>query len=90
MGFLFCGNKVPMSCGECGKGYRTAACVTSNNVVEDIKGGCQKLLSRFCPLRGGGTPPFPLSFFEHNNCPLRGGGVPPNSAKENSAKVQVF
>ena len=37
MGFLFCGNKVPMSCGECGKGYRTAARVTAGNVVEDIK-----------------------------------------------------
>ena len=36
MGFLFCGNKVPMSCGECGKGYRTAARVTAGNVVEDI------------------------------------------------------
>ena len=37
MGFLFCGNKVPMSCGECGKRYRTAARVTAGNVVEDIK-----------------------------------------------------
>ena len=33
------------------------------------------------PLRGG-VPPFPLSFFEHNDCPLRGGGVPPKSVKE--------
>ena len=38
------------------------------------------------PLR---YPPFPLSFFEHIDCPLRGGGTP-NSAKENSAKMQVF
>ena len=38
-----------------------------------IKGGCQKLLSVFFPLRGG-DPPFLLSFFEHNNFPLRGGG----------------
>ena len=44
-----------------------------------IKGTLQKLLSGFCPLRGG-EPPFPLSFFEHNDCLLRGGGVPPNSA----------
>ena len=40
------------------------------------------------PLRGGYSP-FPLSFFEHNDCPSRGGGTP-NSAKENSAKKQVF
>ena len=26
---------------------------------------------------GGGPPPFPLSFFEHNDCPLRGGGCTP-------------
>ena len=45
------------------------------------KGTHQKLLSGFCPLRGG-VPPFPLSFFEHNDCPLRGGGVPPDSVKE--------
>ena len=46
------------------------------------KGSFQKLFSGFCPLRGGGYPPFPLSFFEHIDCPLRGGGVPPNSVKE--------
>ena len=47
------------------------------------KGGFQKLLSEFCPLREGGEyPPFPLSFFEHNDCLLRGGGVPPKSVKE--------
>ena len=40
------------------------------------KGTCQKLLSGFCPLRGGDTP-FPLSFFEHNDFPLRGGVYPP-------------
>ena len=31
---------------------------------------------------GGWYPPFPLSFFEHNDCLLRGEGVPPNSVKE--------
>ena len=35
------------------------------------KGGC-----------GWGYPPFPLSFFGHNDFPLRGVGVPPNSVKE--------
>ena len=40
------------------------------------KGSFQKRFSGFCPLRGGGYPPFPLSFFEHNDCPLRGGGTP--------------
>ena len=44
----------------------------------DCKGTCQKRFSGFCPLRGGGGyPPFPLSFFEHNDCPLRGEGPPP-------------
>ena len=47
------------------------------------KGTCQKRFSGFCPLRGGGgVPPFPLSFFEHNDCLLRGGGIPPKSVKE--------
>ena len=41
------------------------------------QGTCQKLLSGFCPLRVGGYPPFPLTFFEHNDCLLRGEGVPP-------------
>ena len=50
------------------------------------KGRCQKRFSGFFPLRGGGYPPFPLSFFEHNDCPLRGGGVPPNSVKVFLAK----
>ena len=44
------------------------------------KGGFQKLLSGFFPLRGG-YPPIPLSFFGHNDFPLRGGGVPPNFIK---------
>ena len=41
------------------------------------KGRCQKRFSGFCPLRGGGTPPCPLSFFEHTDCPLRGGECTP-------------
>ena len=53
------------------------------------KGGCQKLLSGFFPLRGG-VPPFPLRVFGQDDFPLRGEGVPPNSAEENSAKKQVF
>ena len=52
-------------------------------------GALQKLLSGFFPLRGG-YPPFPLSFFGHNDFPLRGGGVPPNSVKEKSTKKQLF
>ena len=50
--------------------------------LEASKGSFQKRFSGFCPLRGGGCPPCPLSFFEHNDCPLRGGGVPPPSVKE--------
>ena len=45
------------------------------------------------PLREGwGYPPFPLRDFGQDDFPLRGdgGGTPPNSAKENSAKKQVF
>ena len=45
------------------------------------KGTRQKLLSGFFPLRGGGYPAFPLSFFEHIDFPFRGGGVPPLSVK---------
>ena len=50
----------------------------------------QKLLSGFFPLRGGGYPPFPLRVFGQDDFPLRGEGGNPNSAKENSAKKQVF
>ena len=40
-----------------------------------FKGTCQKLLSGFFPLRGGGWhPPIPLSFFGQNDFPL--GGTP--------------
>ena len=42
-------------------------------------GSCQKRFSGFFPLRGGGYPLFPLSFFEHNDFLLRGGVYPPNS-----------
>ena len=51
-------------------------------VLVKYKGSCHLRFSGFCPLKGGGYPPFPLSFFEHNDCPLRGGGVPPNSVEE--------
>ena len=34
------------------------------------KGARQKLLSGFCPLRGGVYPPCPLRFFWKNDCPL--------------------
>ena len=36
----------------------------------------------FFSVKGGGYPPFPLSFFGHNDTPVWGGGVPPNSVKE--------
>ena len=38
------------------------------------KGSCQKRFSGFCPLRGGGYPPFPLRVFWQDDFPLRGGG----------------
>ena len=41
----------------------------------------KKYLADFFPLRGG-YPPFPLTFFEHNDFPLRGGGVPPHFVQE--------
>ena len=53
------------------------------------KGGCQKLLSGFFSVKGG-YPPFPLRVFGQDDFPLRGEGGTPNSAKENSAKKQVF
>ena len=45
-------------------------------------GRVQKLLSGFFPLREGGYPPIPLSFFGHNDFPLRGGGRTPQSVEE--------
>ena len=54
------------------------------------KGGRQKLLCGFCLLREG-VPPFPLSFFEHNDFPLRGGGLyPPISLGKNPLKTAIF
>ena len=41
----------------------------NNHLREPVK----NVLADFARLGGGGTPPFPLSFFEHNDCPLRGG-----------------
>ena len=55
--------------------------VVGKYLEQVCKETCQKILKGFFPL-GGGYPPFPLSFFEHNVCPLRGGGLPPNSGKE--------
>ena len=40
--------------------------------------------------KGGGEPPFPLSFFEHNDCPLRGRGYPPIPLRKKSAKKRLF
>ena len=39
---------------------------------------------------GGGYPPFPLSFFEHNDCPLRGGVYPPIPLRKKIAKKRLF
>ena len=47
-----------------------------------IRESVKNYLADFFPLRGGGFPPVPLSFFGHNDFPLGGGGVPPNSVKE--------
>ena len=49
----------------------------SNSNFKPHKGTFQKLLSGFCPLRGGVYPPFPLRVFGQDDCPLRGeGGTP--------------
>ena len=45
----------------------------TNKLQAVDKGRFQKRFSGFWPLRGGGYPPCPLSFFDHNDCPLRGG-----------------
>ena len=57
-------------------------CLALEESLSLSKGTYQKLLSGFFPLRGGGYPPIPLSFFGHNDFPLRGGGEPPNSIRE--------
>ena len=36
---------------------------------DGVKGTFQKLLSGFCPLRGGVYPPFPLRVFGQDDCP---------------------
>ena len=66
------------------------SCLTRFNpkINQPSKGGRQKLLSGFFPLRGG-VPPLPLTFFEHNDFPLRG-GVPPKSVKEQIRKNGYF
>ena len=65
------------------------ACLKVEHFLETYKGTFQKLLSGFCPLRGGGYLPFPLSFFEHNDCPLRG-GVPPVPLRKKIAKKRLL
>ena len=63
----------------------------SNSNFKPHKGTFQKLLSGSCPLRGGGVPPLSAKGFWAGWLSVKGGrGVPPNSAKENSAKKQVF
>ena len=44
-----------------------------------ILGSPSKTTKRIFSVKGGGYPPFPLSFFEHNDFPLR---EAPNSVKE--------
>ena len=57
----------------------------------NCKGTFQKLLSGFCPLRGGEYPPFPLRVFGQDDFPLRGGGgYPPIPLRKIPLKRQVF
>ena len=53
------------------------------------KGRFQKIIRGFCPFRGG-IPPFPLSFFEHNECPLRGRVYPPIPLRKIPLKCRFF
>ena len=43
-----------------------------------VREAVKNALADFARYGGGGTPPCPLSFFEHTDCPLRGegGGTP--------------
>ena len=55
------------------------------------KGALQKLLSGFCPLRGGEYPPFPLRVFGQDDFPLRGGGgYPPIPLRKIPLKSRYF
>ena len=42
------------------------------------------------PVEGRGYPPFPLSYFEHNDCPLRGGEYPSIPLKKILLKSRLF
>ena len=81
---LFC-----KGCAKTAVNRETGTKCTTSTFMPWLKGGLQKLLSGFFPLRGGGVPPFPLRVFGQNDFPLRGGSTP-NSAKEKSAKKQLF
>ena len=57
--------------------------------IEKLLGSLSKTFKRILPVKGGGVPPFPLSFFEHNDYPLRG-GYPPCPLRKKSAKKRLF
>ena len=75
---LGCGRKI----GNEGWKWRSAT-MTLLSVFRLCKGTCQKRFSGFCPLWGGGYPPFPLRkksfFFSHwfSVKGVGGGGGPP-------------
>ena len=58
--------------------------------IEYSLGKLSKTFKRIFSVKGGGDPPFPLSFFEHNDFPLRGGEYPPIPLRKKSAKKQLF
>ena len=59
-------------------------------VRTSAKGGFQKLLSGFFPLRGGVRPPFLLRVFEHDDFPLRGGMYSPIPLRKKSPQKTFF
>ena len=74
--------------------YSTRCCkilsyISFYNSAQSFRDAVKNVLADL-PVKGGGYPPFPLRVFGQDDFPLRGEGVPPNSAKENSAKKQVF
>ena len=56
----------------------------------DVREAVKNYFLGFCPLRGGGgVPPLSAKLFWAQLFSVKGGGTP-HSAKENSAKKQVF
>ena len=63
---------------------------TMKSVILMLLGNLSKTTWRIFSVKRGGYPPFPLSFFGHNEFPLRGGEYPPILLRKKFAKEELF